>query len=207
MSKRILVLSASVGAGHLRAAQAVELALRELAPEAHVENHDILQFTNAAFRRVYAQFYLDLVNKAPHVLGYFYDLLDKPVRKNQFSEKLRRLIQDLNLRKFVSFLKQTPWDLVVNTHGHMDHFGGIAQVTGPITAEVGIHELDKWVLVNYEERVVVATKAMLFYLEQAGVPVARRAQLIELYGEGKQHVRSVRVDFTLRDDQELDGGR
>ena len=47
MSKRILVLSASVGAGHLRAAQAVELALRELDPTAHVENHDVMQFTGS----------------------------------------------------------------------------------------------------------------------------------------------------------------
>lgn len=116
MTQRILVLSASVGAGHMRAAQAVEAALRELAPTAIVENHDILTFTNAGFRRVYAQFYLDLVNRAPHVLGYFYDLLDKQPHKHQLSEKLRRVIQDLNLRKFISFLKKTPWDMIVNTH-------------------------------------------------------------------------------------------
>ena len=42
MSRRVLVLSASVGAGHLRAAQAVELALRELDPQATVEN-DVLE--------------------------------------------------------------------------------------------------------------------------------------------------------------------
>lgn len=96
---------------------------------------------------------------------------------------------------------------VIITHGHMDHFGGLAQVTGPITAEVGIHELDKWVLVSYEERVLVATKAMGFYLEQAGVAPERRSRLLELYGEGKQHVRSVKVDFTLFDGQELDGIR
>ena len=41
MSKRVLVLSASVGAGHLRAAQAVELALRQLDPEAVVKNVDV----------------------------------------------------------------------------------------------------------------------------------------------------------------------
>ena len=69
MSKRILVLSASVGAGHMRAAQAVELALRELAPDAEVKNVDVLTLTNAAFRKVYGEAYLDLVNKAPHVLG------------------------------------------------------------------------------------------------------------------------------------------
>ena len=59
---RLLVLSASVGAGHLRAAQAVELALRELAPEAEIRNVDLLELTNAAFRRVYGKAYLDLVS-------------------------------------------------------------------------------------------------------------------------------------------------
>ncbi len=94
---------------------------------------------------------------------------------------------------------------VIITHGHLDHFGGIAQLSGPITAEVGIHELDRWVLDGYEERVVVATKALRFYLAQAGVPDEDRGALLEMYMEGKQHLRSVPVDFTLRDGQVLDG--
>ncbi len=115
MAKRILVLSASVGAGHLRAAQAMELALKELAPEATIQNVDVLEFTNAAFRRVYAQLYLDLVNRAPHVLGYFYDMMDrKPATR--VGDKLRYYWEKLNLRKFRKFLKEEDWDLVVNTH-------------------------------------------------------------------------------------------
>lgn len=116
MSKRILVLSASVGAGHLRAAQAVELALRELAPDAHIENVDMLEFTNAAFRRVYGRFYLDLVNKAPNVLGYFYDLMDRQPSAQHKSDRLRLAVEKLNLRPFISFMRKEPWDLVVNTH-------------------------------------------------------------------------------------------
>ena len=65
MSRRILVLSASVGAGHLRPAEAVELALRQLDPAATVQNLDVLDFTNAAFRRLYARAYLDLISRAP----------------------------------------------------------------------------------------------------------------------------------------------
>ena len=80
---RVLVLSASVGGGHLRAAEAVEAALRQVAPDADVENHDVLKFTNAVFRRLYGQAYLDLVNRVPHVLGYFYDWLDQPSRSRQ----------------------------------------------------------------------------------------------------------------------------
>src|SRR5262245_60867510 len=64
---RLLVLSASVGAGHVRAAQAVDLALRQVAPNAYVRCIDVLELTNAAFRRIYGKGYLDLVNRAPQV--------------------------------------------------------------------------------------------------------------------------------------------
>src|SRR5437660_11321643 len=98
MASRILVLSASVGAGHLRAAQAVELALRQVVPEATIKNLDVLELTNAAFRRIYGKAYLDLVNRAPHVLGYFYDRLDQPSRSGQNrTDRLRLAIEKLNL--------------------------------------------------------------------------------------------------------------
>ena len=116
MPSRILVLSASVGAGHMRAAQAVELALREIAPQAEVKNVDVLTLTNAAFRKVYGESYLDLVNKAPHVLGVFYDMLDKPLRPRSKRDRLRLLVEKLNLSKFLDLLNDNHWDVVVNTH-------------------------------------------------------------------------------------------
>jgi processive 1,2-diacylglycerol beta-glucosyltransferase len=113
---KILVLSAAVGAGHLRAAQAVELALRQLAPEATVQNVDVLSLTNAAFRRVYGKTYLDLVNKAPHVLGYFYDLLDKPRGPNSKRDKLRLLVERANVTRCADLICDGGWDVLVNTH-------------------------------------------------------------------------------------------
>jgi processive 1,2-diacylglycerol beta-glucosyltransferase len=116
MAKRILVLSASVGAGHLRAAQAVDLALRQLDAKAVVKNVDVLELTNAAFRKLYGQAYLDLVNKAPHVLGYFYDLLDRPRSPRRVRDRMRLAVEKLNLRPFLRFLQAEPWDVIVNTH-------------------------------------------------------------------------------------------
>src|SRR5919201_3474436 len=117
MARRILVLSASVGAGHLRAAEAVELALRQVVPDAIVKNLDVLTLTNAAFRHVYGKAYLDLVNKAPHVLGYFYDMLDRPSRSGRHRrDRLRLAVEKLNLKPFIRFLEEEPWDLVINTH-------------------------------------------------------------------------------------------
>lgn len=116
MPKRVLVLSAAVGAGHLRAAQAVELALRELDPSAEVCNLDVLQLTNAAFRRLYAKAYLDLVNLAPHVLGFLYDMLDRPRDKTSKRDRLRAAWETLNLTRLSGLLDQHPWDVIVNTH-------------------------------------------------------------------------------------------
>src|SRR5688572_19815861 len=116
MAAKILVLSASVGAGHLRAAQAVELALRQLAPGAEVRNVDVLTLTNAAFRKVYGEAYLDLVNKAPHVLGFFYDLLDRPRKPRSKRDRFRLAVQKVNLGKFCDLVECERWDAVVNTH-------------------------------------------------------------------------------------------
>ena len=117
MQTRVLVLSASVGAGHLRAAEAVELALRQIAPDVEVQNRDPLEFTNAVFRRVYGQAYLDLVNYFPHFVGYFYDWLegDGDIRPRK-RDRLRQMGQKLNLRSFVRFLTEGKWSLVINTH-------------------------------------------------------------------------------------------
>jgi processive 1,2-diacylglycerol beta-glucosyltransferase len=115
MPRRILIMSAAVGGGHLRAAEAVELAVRELDPSAQVRNVDILTLTNAAFRRVYGKLYLDIVNRAPHVLGYFYDLLDRPTSTRRFSDRLRILVEKLNLGKFLQLLHEEPWDIVIST--------------------------------------------------------------------------------------------
>jgi processive 1,2-diacylglycerol beta-glucosyltransferase len=115
-AKRILVLSASVGGGHLRAAQAVELALRKLDGQAIVKNIDVLELTNAAFRRFYAQAYFDLVNKAPYVLGYVYDTMDRQPSPQHKGDRLRLAVERLNLGRFLKLLRNESWDVVVNTH-------------------------------------------------------------------------------------------
>jgi processive 1,2-diacylglycerol beta-glucosyltransferase len=114
---RILILSASVGSGHGRAAQAVELALRELRPDTSIANIDVLDLTNPLFRRLYGRGYFDLVANAPHLIGYLYDRLDKPLRRwERPIDRMRFGMQGLNMRHLVDLLTSRPWDLAINTH-------------------------------------------------------------------------------------------
>ncbi len=92
------------------------------------------------------------------------------------------------------------------THGHIDHFGGLPDMikaTGG--AKVGIHPLDKRILTNYEERVVVATKNLTIYFQRAGVRPERMPELLSMYGFSKQHFRSANVDFALEEGEPIDG--
>ena len=94
---------------------------------------------------------------------------------------------------------------IIITHGHIDHFGGLAFVKQQTAASVGIHELDRRVLTNYEERVVVATKALGIYFERAGIEPALRESLFQMYGFAKKHVTSIAVDFNIVDELVIDG--
>jgi glyoxylase-like metal-dependent hydrolase (beta-lactamase superfamily II) len=94
---------------------------------------------------------------------------------------------------------------IIVTHGHIDHFGGVSHMVEQTGAHVGIHQIDRRVLTNYEERVVVATKDLRVYLERAGVREDKIPALMEMYGFSKKHVRSVPVDIDLDEDIMLDG--
>lgn len=112
MFNRVLILSASAGAGHIRAAQAVENAFHEMNAAREVRHVDTLQFTNKLFRGLYSKAYIELVNNAPDVLGWLYDTLDKPWK----NERRRLALDRLNTRPFVKLLQEYQPDFAVCTH-------------------------------------------------------------------------------------------
>lgn len=97
-------------------------------------------------------------------------------------------------------------DRIIITHGHVDHFGGLTQVKAAAPqAKVGTHELDRPVLINYDERVLVTSKGMADFLRRSGAPEERQKRLMEMYMLGKRTFQSVPVDFTLHDNDVVDG--
>jgi processive 1,2-diacylglycerol beta-glucosyltransferase len=113
---RILVLAASIGTGHLRAAEALVLALRQLAPGAVVESADVLDLATPPLRFGYAQVYLDLIRWAPGLLGLIYDRFDRPCRPRRGTRyHLRVWLEKINLGAFVALLRSRPWDVVLST--------------------------------------------------------------------------------------------
>jgi processive 1,2-diacylglycerol beta-glucosyltransferase len=176
MPRRVLVLSASVGAGHLRAAEAVTEALKILDPEAVVRNIDVLELTNAAFRKLYGRAYLDLIARAPHLLGYFYDLLDRRPSDQHKADRFRRAVEKLNLNRFLRLLREETWDVIVNTHflpaeliASLRRHGKLETPHLTVTTDFETHRL--WV--NQPcDHYFTATEEGSAYLAHWGVPAA-----------------------------------
>ena len=112
MFERVLILSVSAGAGHLRAAEAMEKAFVQTGAAREVLNVDTLKYTNKLFQNLYSKAYIEVVNKAPDLLGWLYDSLDRPWK----NERRRLAFDRLNTRPFVKLLKEFQPDVAVCTH-------------------------------------------------------------------------------------------
>ena len=109
---RILILSASVGAGHVRAAEALELELKRLCPEAIVANYDVLTLMPPGFRKVYRDGYFKMVARTPRVLGWLYDATDKPFHY----DPLQRQIERVGATKLLKKIREFDADVAICTH-------------------------------------------------------------------------------------------
>ncbi len=170
MFNKVLILSASAGAGHVRAAQAVERAFRESGAAREVLNVDTLQYTNKLFRNLYSKAYIELVNKTPEVLGWLYDALDKPWK----NERRRLALDKLNTRPFVKLLKEYQPDIAVCTHFLPAEILSWLQAKRRTTTRQAIVVTDfdvhaMWLCHHYEQYFVALDETRA-HLERLGVP-------------------------------------
>jgi processive 1,2-diacylglycerol beta-glucosyltransferase len=115
MARRVMIVSVSAGAGHLRAAQAVEEALAAEHPGTQVLNVDAMNYAPKAFGRLYARGYLDLVNHAPAVWGYVFARSER-ARPTDVAARLNRLIERLNSRRLVRAAEEFAPDEILAVH-------------------------------------------------------------------------------------------
>jgi processive 1,2-diacylglycerol beta-glucosyltransferase len=108
---RVLLLSASSGAGHLRAAEALEKALGARG-DCVVEHIDAMKYASKLFQSLYHKTYVSLAKRAPDLLGVLYNRTDQP-----WTHPRPRLAMDrLNVQPMIRMLKRVQPDLCIATH-------------------------------------------------------------------------------------------
>jgi len=166
---RVLLLSASSGAGHVRAAQALEKAFAARG-DCLVEHIDTIQYVSKLFQRVYDKAYISIVRRAPELMGVLYERADQP-----WQHPRRRLALDrLNTAPMIRLLKRVQPDLCVATHFLS------AEIVAWLIAKRKLRAHNAIVVTDYDvhamwlcrtvERYYVAIDEAAEYLARIGVP-------------------------------------
>ncbi len=112
---RILIATATAGAGHLAAAAALDEAWRASRSDDVVEKVDLVKFFSPLHRKIHADGYLKIVEHAPEIWGMVFkktDSLQLARRLNRF----KRVFPSNSRLRFARFVKEFQPDAVLCTH-------------------------------------------------------------------------------------------
>jgi len=112
---RLLLLSVSAGAGHGRAAEALRAQAELSFPDIETKHLDVMTLVPNSFRKLYADYYIKIVEHHPSVWAYLYHATDKMPRDALFA-KVRRAIERLNTRNLRAALEEFAPAHIVCTH-------------------------------------------------------------------------------------------
>ena len=174
LSKRkVLILSASAGTGHVRAADALLRVCQKHPGVGEVQHWDMLKYTTRLFRHIYSQVYLDLINKAPRMLGWIYDTFDTPWR----NEKMRMAFEKFNAGPFLKAAMAFQPDHIICTHftpasllGWLYEKGRIPVKPAIVVTDYDCHAM--WLNRTYQQYFVLLDETREF-LVQLGIDPGR----------------------------------
>jgi len=173
MKKRILIMSAGAGTGHIKAAEALEKSFAADGRVAEVINNDALKYTNKLFRDFYSRFYTSLVRSAPNFLGWWYKTSDEPWH----TDRMRHMIDRLNTKPLVRFIRKFEPDIIVCTHympaGIISHLIATNQLQAHLSIVVTDFDFHAMWLSRSFHRYFVAIDETKAHLEMLGIPNAR----------------------------------
>jgi processive 1,2-diacylglycerol beta-glucosyltransferase len=173
MKKRVLIISAGAGNGHIKAAEALEKAFAADGRVVQVLNHNALQYTNKLFRDFYSRFYISLVRTAPNFLGWWYKTSDEPWH----TDRMRIMIDRLNTKPLVRFIQKFDPHIIVCTHympaGIISHLIATQQLQARLSIVVTDFDFHAMWLSRSFHRYFVALDETRTHLEMIGIPSER----------------------------------
>lgn len=113
--RRILIATATAGAGHVQAAAAIDEAWRVRYLHDRVSRVDILEFTPKLYRKAYSEGYVKLAEKAPELYAHAFRKTDTPAFAAHMT-KWRRLSARLVTHAFSRYLRDFQPDVVICPH-------------------------------------------------------------------------------------------
>jgi len=112
MPKKVLIVYASGGMGHVKAAAAIERAFVDKYPEVEIRNINVIDFANRFYRLFFVDGYNYVSAKLPKLWGWLYQTYNQKSRQSLPSKISYWAIE----KRFIPYIKEYQPDFIISTH-------------------------------------------------------------------------------------------
>lgn len=110
--KKIMILYASVGGGHFKAASGINNYINENYPDYKIELIDALKYTNKLVDKIVVNSYVNMARYSPKMWGEIYKFSEKQYSVANFSNAVQKILS----KKLFKLFKDEQPDVVISTH-------------------------------------------------------------------------------------------
>jgi processive 1,2-diacylglycerol beta-glucosyltransferase len=171
----ILMLSASAGTGHTRAAEALRAYAAMTGGELAAVHLDVLQFVTPLLRSIYTDVYNLLVGRAPGLWSRLYRATDR-ARPGGRAHKIRRWAERMSSRALLREVAHRRPDLIICTHflpaEMLSPLRGSGALTCPVWVQVTDFDLHQMWVHDHIAGYFAPNDEVAFRLRERGIAAA-----------------------------------
>ena len=130
--KKIMILYASIGGGHYKAADGIKNYINEHYPDFKVEMIDSLRYTNKVFDKLIINSYINMARYSPKMWGEIYKISEKQYSVANFSNMVQKLLS----KKLFQLFKEEEPAIVISTHPFITEMVATLKKSGKINPKL-----------------------------------------------------------------------
>lgn len=115
-TKKVLLLQASIGSGHLRTSLAIQEELQQRCPHWEIRTVDSLDYISKLVEGIYKDWYTFAIRRAPVAWKYIYKETEDFRKFQQIVFKPRVVLEEMNAWKLERLIKKLEPDAIISTH-------------------------------------------------------------------------------------------
>ncbi|RNC29160.1 MAG: Processive diacylglycerol beta-glucosyltransferase [Candidatus Dichloromethanomonas elyunquensis] len=109
---RILVFSAGFGGGHVKAAEALIQAVKNMEPTAEIVHEDFMDIYHKGLNMIFKKSYIKLIKRAPKLWGTFY----QSTQDLSYDSLFQRFVNNMGRRQLIDYIHGLKPDIIICTY-------------------------------------------------------------------------------------------
>ncbi len=172
-NKKVIILYASVGGGHFKAAEGIKNYISENYENTSVEMIDALKYTNKLIDKMIISSYINMARYSPKMWGEIYKFSEKQYSVANFSNAVQKILS----QKLFKLLQSENPTTIISTHPFITEMVASLKKHNKISTELNVIITDYvshkfWELKSeYVNRYFVANEEMKYDLIHNGISV------------------------------------